>query len=109
MVLHVVSQFERFATELALERPVARMHGQMCDERTNVRKRFATEFTEDNATAGRSRDGRRRRSFAQLQIHRGGRLVGGIGRVVATHCDAAGKIHEGEGLGKAGQTGTVGR
>lgn len=51
MVFHVVTQLESFATELALERPVPRMHWQMRDERAHVRKGFAAELAQHYSTA----------------------------------------------------------
>lgn len=72
VVLHVVPEFERFPTELALERSIAGVGGQMGYQRANVGKRLPAELTEDDAV--------RRR---QIEFH--GRrwwLVGGIGRLM---------------------------
>lgn len=45
VVLHVMPQFERFAAELALERPVTGVHGQVRDQRRHVREALAAELT----------------------------------------------------------------
>jgi len=44
-------QLERFTAELALERPVAGMRGQVAHQRGHVRKRFAAKLTQRAASA----------------------------------------------------------
>lgn len=46
VILHMVAQLERFAAELALERPVAGVHRQVRDQRRHVRKAFTTELAQ---------------------------------------------------------------
>lgn len=51
VVLHVVPQLERLAAELALERPVARVHRQVRDQRRHVREALAAELAQHHAVA----------------------------------------------------------
>lgn len=46
VVLHVMAQLEGLAAELALEGAVARVHGQMRDERWHVREALAAELAQ---------------------------------------------------------------
>lgn len=50
VVLHMVAQLEGLATELTLEGTVARVHGQMRDERRHVREALAAELAEHHVT-----------------------------------------------------------
>lgn len=55
MVLHVMSQFKRFTAKLALERSIARMCGQVSDQRGHVRKRFTTKLAQHHTARLRCR------------------------------------------------------
>lgn len=46
MVFHMMAQFEGFPAELALERPVAGVDGQMRDQRRHVREALAAELAQ---------------------------------------------------------------
>lgn len=48
MVFHVMAEFEGFAAIFALEGSISRVDGQMGYQRTHVRKRLSTKFTQNN-------------------------------------------------------------
>lgn len=79
VVLHVMSQFKRFPAKLALERSIARMGGQVSDQRGHVRKRFTTKLAQHHTARLRGRffhvHGSR---FGSQQIVRIGRFLSAL-------------------------------